>query len=254
MVAREAPTRALADALARGGFRGGRAGASNSGMQPVGTVVAFGAAPTRAAARLDLPSLSCDAVPFGDDLFPRLKQLHGGALLFLLAASEDDPSLAAAAKAARILRRRGGGAAVLVLPPSPALPGPQARARLSRMAALTECCALRPVGAASWEDAVRCLVEPLSVFGLVGVERGEVLDLLQPRGALLHLWEDPSLELALRDARDVLVTCRLRPDAALADLDAAQMRVRAATLAHLVLAGPEVPDDDGPPAIAAVFL
>jgi hypothetical protein len=223
-------------------------------MQPVGTVVAFGAAPTRAAARLDTTSLACDVVPFGDDLFPRLKRLRGGALLFLLAASEGDAALAAAAKAARILRKRGGGVAVLVLPPAPALPGPRALARLSQAAALTQCCALQPVGAASWDDAVRCLAEPLSVFGLVGVERSEVLALLQPRGALLHLWEDESLDLSLRDARDVLVTCRLRPNAALADLDAAQKRVCAATSARLVLAGPEVPDDDGPRAIAAVFL
>src|SRR3954468_12342384 len=154
-------------------------------MQPVGTVVAFGTAPTGAAARLDLPSLACDLVPWGADLFPRLKQLRGGSLLFLLAASEDDPALAAAAKAAKILRKRGGGAAVLVLPPTPAVPGSEARARLSRAATLTDCCAIRPVGSASWEDAVRCLAEPLSVFGLVGVERREILDLLQPRGALL---------------------------------------------------------------------
>jgi hypothetical protein len=223
-------------------------------MQPVGTVVAFGAAPTRAAARLDLPSLACDLVPWGADLFPRLKRLRAGALLFLLAASEDDPALAEAAKAARILRKRGGGAGVLVLPPAPALPGPESRARLSRAATLTQCCAVRPVAAASWEDAVRCLAEPLSVFGLVGVERREILDLLQVRGVLLHLWEDVSLDLSLRDARDVLVTCRLRPNAALAEVDAAQKRVRAATCARLVLAGPEVPDDDGPRGVAAVFL
>jgi hypothetical protein len=223
-------------------------------MQPVGTVVAFGTAPTRAAARLDMASLSCDFVPGDAQLFPRIKQLHGGSLLLLLAASEDDPALAAASKAAGILRKRGGGASVLVLPPTPALPGPEARSRLSRAAALTGCCALRPVGAASWEDAVRCLAEPLSVFGLVGVERREILDLLQPRGGLLHLWNDESLDVSLRDARDVLVTCRLRPSAALADVDAAQRRVRAITAARLVLAGPEVPDDDGPRAIAAVFL
>ncbi|HEY6910974.1 MAG TPA: hypothetical protein VI356_16475 [Myxococcales bacterium] len=223
-------------------------------MQPVGTVVAFGAAPTRAAARLDMASLACDLVPADASLFPRIKQLRGGALLLLLAASEDDPALAAAAKAARILRQRGGGPAVLVLPPAPALPGPQARSRLSRAATLTGCCALRPVGSASWEDAVRCLAEPLSVFGLVGVERREILDLLQPRAALLHLWDDESLDRSLRDARDVLVTCRLRPNAALADVDAAQRRVCALTSARLVLAGPEVGDDDGPRAIAAVFL
>src|SRR5689334_10163739 len=98
-----------------GGFRRARGGATNSGMQPVGTVVAFGTAPARAVARLDLQSMACDLVPFGADLFPRMKELHGGALLFLLAVSEADPALAAATKAARILRSRGGGAAVLVL-------------------------------------------------------------------------------------------------------------------------------------------
>ena len=70
----------------------------------------------------------------------------------------------------------------------------------------------------------------------------------------MHLWEDESLDLSLRDARDVLVACRLRPSAALAEVDAAQKRVRAATSARLVLAGPQVPDDDGPRAVAAVFL
>jgi len=239
---------------ARGrGFRRARGGATNSGMQPVGTVVAFGTAPARAVARLDLQSMACDLVPFGADLFSRMKELHGGALLFLLAVSDADPALAAATKAARILRSRGGGAAVLVLPPAPALPGPQARARLSRAAALTECCAVQPVGGASWEDAIRCLAEPLSIFGLVGVERSEILDLLRPRAALLHLWDDESLDVSLRDAHDVLVTCRLRPNAALAEVDAAQKRVCAATSARLVLAGPELTDDEGPRAIAAVF-
>ena len=53
-------------------------------------------------------------------------------------------------------------------------------------------------------------------------------------------------------ARDVLVSCRLRPNATLRELDAAATRVRSATNARLVLAGPEV--DDGPRALAAVFF
>jgi hypothetical protein len=224
-------------------------------MQPVGTVVAFGAAPTRAAAGLDATALACEVLPGGADLFARLKRTDGGALLFLLADAADDPALAAAAKAARILRKRGGGAAVLVLPSVPALPGPQARLRLERAAELTQACALQPVGAATWADAVRCLLEPLAIFGLVGVERRELVDLLQPRAALLHLWRDESLEQSLHGARDVLVTCRLRPNATLLEVDAAARRVRSASSARVVVAGPEVPADDaGPAAVAAVFL
>ncbi|MGZ6123633.1 MAG: hypothetical protein ACXWLR_01665, partial [Myxococcales bacterium] len=222
--------------------------------QPVGTVVAFGAAPTLAAGALDAATLSCDILPAGGDLFARLKRANGGSLLLLLAGDSDDPALAAATKAARILRRRGGGEAVLVLPAVPALPGPQARTRLERAAALTGSCVVQPVARASWADAVRCFLEPLAVFGLVGVESVEVRGLLRPRAALLHLWEDEALDRSLRDARDVLVSCRLRPSATLHEVDAAAWRVRSATDARLVLAGPEVGADEGPTAIAAVLL
>src|SRR4051812_29542278 len=178
-------------------------------MQPVGTVVAFGAAPTKAAAALDATALASDVLPAGDDLFSRLKRAHGGSLLLLLAEESDDPALAAAWKAARILRRRGGGDPVLVLPAVPALPGPQARARLDRAATLTGACVVQPVGRASWADAVRCFVEPLAVFGLIGVDSTEVHHLLRPRSCLLHLWDDATLDRTLGDARDVMLTCRL---------------------------------------------
>ena len=42
-------------------------------MQPVGTVVAFGAAPTHDVSRLDATALACDILRFGDDLFTRIK-------------------------------------------------------------------------------------------------------------------------------------------------------------------------------------
>jgi hypothetical protein len=223
-------------------------------MQPVGTVVAFGAAPTQAAAALDATALACDILPGGNDLFSRIKRANGGSLLLLLAEESGDPALAAAAKAAHILHRRGGGEAVLVLPAVPALPGPQARARLDRAAALTGACVVQPVGRASWGDAVRCFVEPLAVFGLIGVESAEVHRLLRPRACLLHLWDDETLDRSLRDARDVMVTCRLRPNATLQEVDATARRVKSATDAPLLLAGPEVGADKGPAAIAALFL
>jgi hypothetical protein len=222
-------------------------------MKPVGTVVALGAAPTRAAAQFDETALASRVLPFGEDLFARIKQADAGSLLLLLLEAADDPALAAAAKAASILRRRGGGYTILVLPAIPTIPGPQARGRLERAAGLTGACVVQPVGAASWDDAVRCFLEPLAIFGLVGVDPREIHAVLQPpRSALLHLWQDESLEVSLRDARDVLVSCRLRPSATLREVEAAAKRVRAATKACLVLAGPEV--DDGPRAIAAVFF
>ena len=221
-------------------------------MQPVGTVVALGTAPTLRAGQLDGTELACDILPFGDDLFPRIKQAEAGSLLLMLAETAQDASLATAAKARHILQQRGGGEAVLVLPPIPALPGPQAREKLERAARLTECCVVQPISAASWDDAVRCFIEPLAIFGLIGIDPREIHGLLRPRIALLHLWKDVSLDLSMRPARDVLVSCRLRPNATLREVDSAATRVRAATNARLVLAGPEV--DDGPRALAAVFL
>src|SRR5205814_9030010 len=150
-------------------------------------------------------------------------------------------------KAAAILRKRGGGETLLVLPPVEANPGPQAFARIQRAAEMTSACAVQPVGRASWADAARCFLEPLTVFGLVGVERREIHALVRPRVALLHLWEEGrALEQALRlpSLRDVLVTCRLRPTATLREVDGAAARVRELTKAHLVLAGPEVGNDD----------
>ena len=223
-------------------------------MQAVGTVVAFGPGPSTAVAGLDATALACDVLPGGEDLFPRIKQARGGSLLLLLAGETDDPALAAAAKAARILQRRGGGEAVLVLPAVPAPPGPQATARLQRAAALTGACVVQPIGKASWADAVRCFVEPLAIFGLIGVEPGDIHLLVRPRAALLHLWDDESLDRSLRRAREVLISCRLRPSASLREVDGAARRVKSATSARLVLAGPEVGVDKGPAAIAAVLF
>jgi|SRR5436190_7163893 hypothetical protein len=221
-------------------------------MQPVATVVAFGAGATRNAAQLDATALACDVLPWDDDLFPRLKQAEAGSLVLLLAEANDDAALAGAEKARRILRQRGGGEAILVLPSLPAVPGPEARRKLERAARLTGACVVQPVGAASWNDAVRCFVEPLAVFGLIGVDPREIHTLVRPRVGLLHRWEDAALDRSLQDASEVLVTCRLRPSATLREVDAAATRVRSVTNARLVLAGPEV--DDGPRAVAAVFV
>src|SRR2546427_5346362 len=126
-------------------------------MQPLCTVVAFGAAPTNAAARLDAAAGACDLLPFGEDLFARIKRAEAGSMVLLLADESDDPALAGAAKAARILERRGGGEAVGRLPSLPALPGPRARARVGRAAAPGKGCGVQRVGAASWVDAGRCV-------------------------------------------------------------------------------------------------
>lgn len=212
-------------------------------MQVAGTVVAFGAAPLRDAARLDATALSCEI--FSAD-FRALKQAQAGSLLLLLCGEAGDPSLAAAAKAARILRRRGGGEALVVLPPAPANPGPQAMQRIERAARLCEACAVQPVGPATWADAVRCFVEPLAVFGLAGVNPREIHALVRPRAALLH-HQIPRLA-----PKELLVTCRLRPNASLRDLDdAARAAAENAPGARLVLAGPEVGDDGGPRLLAA---
>src|SRR5438477_4031801 len=142
-------------------------------MRPVGTVVAFGPGAARAAAELDATALACAVLEPGEDLFRRIKQAESGSLLLLLAEDAGDPALAGAAKAARILRRRGGGEALVVLPAAEANPGPNARERLRRAADLTQACVVQPVRS-SWSDAVRCFLEPLSVFGLVGVDAREV--------------------------------------------------------------------------------
>ena len=223
-------------------------------MQPLATVVPFGAVPARAAARLDATAYACDLLPFGEDLFGRIKRAEAGSVVLLFADESGDPALAGATKAARILERRGGGEAVVVLPPVPALPGPQARARLERAASLSKCCVVQPIAPASWADAVRCFIEPLAVYGLIGVDPREIHDLLRPRAALLHLWQDHSLDRALPYAREVLMTCRLGPSATLREVEEAARRIRESTEARLVLAGPEVSRDDGPRAIAAVFL
>jgi len=53
----------------------------------------------------------------------------------------------------------------------------------------------------------------------------------------------------------VLVTCRLRPSAALRELDeAARTAAELAPQARLVVAGPEVATDDGPRTLVASLL
>ncbi len=218
-------------------------------MQPVGTVVAFGAGPRRTAALLDATALACEVLDGSD--FPRIKQAEGGSLLFLLLDDTGDPSLAAAVKAIRILRKRGGGEAIVVPPALDANPGPHALARLQRAAVLSQACVVQPVAASSWADAVRCFVEPLAIFGLVGVEPREIHALVrQPRVSLLH----DRVSEALPEARDLLVTCRLRPNASLREVDdAARAAMERAPRAKLLLAGPEVPDD-GPRTLVASLL
>jgi hypothetical protein len=106
---------------------------------------------------------------------------------------------------------------------------------------------------------VRCFIEPLSVFGLVGVEQQEVRGLARAGSfALLHTRQDGLDEaLGLPGVREVLLSCRLRPNATLREVDepAARLRELAPKDAHLVFAGPEVPAGDaGPRSIAAVFF
>jgi len=211
----------------------------------VSTVVWFGREAGRQVAALDATALDCD---LREADFRALKQAQPGSLALLLAEADGDPALAAAAKAARILRKRGGGEAVVVLPPAPANPGPQALARLRRAAELTSACAILPVRA-SWADAVRCAVEPLAVFGLVGVDPREIHALFaRPRAALLHT----SAAEVVPEARDVLVSCRLRP---LREVEEAARAVRdKAPTARLVLANPETPPDDGPHTLALSLL
>ena len=218
-------------------------------MRPVGTVVALGAAPALAAARLHATALDCEVL--GPD-FRRIKQSQAGSLLFALVEDGTDPALAAAVKALRILRKRGGGEALVVLPALEALPGPQARALLQRAAELARACVVQPLAPASWQDAVRCLVEPLTVFGLAGVDAREIHALVaKPRVALLHT----SIAQVPRESRDLLVSCRLRPNACLRDLEeAARAAAEAAPRAKLVLAAPEVGDARGPRTLAASFL
>jgi hypothetical protein len=222
-------------------------------MQPVGTLVAFGATSAATVASLDATALACEVLAPGEDLFARIKEVEAGSILLLLVDSASDPALAGAAKARSILRQRGGGEAAVVLPAVPALPGPQARARLDRAARLTGACVIQPVGAASWADAVRILIEPLAIFGLVGVDPREIHGLLGERAALLQRWDDASLDESMRTAKDVLVSCRMRPTSTLAEVDAAANRVRAVTQTRLVLAGPELSRDEGPRALAAIF-
>jgi hypothetical protein len=212
-------------------------------MEYAATIVALGDAPWRDAANFDVNALSC--VIAGND-FRQIKRTPAGSLLFVLCPDSDDPSLAAAVKVARIFRQTP----IAVLPPLPVNPGPRAMERLERAARLMRACVVQPVEAA-WADAVRCLVEPLAIFGLAGVDPREIHALVRPRVALLH-WEAGRV---MPGSLDVLVTCRLRPNASLRELDdAARAVAERAPNARLVLAGPEVAGDDGPRVLAASFL
>ena len=211
-------------------------------MQYAGTVVALGPAPARDAARLDLTALSC---AFSGDDFREIKRTPAGSLLIVLCPEADDPSLAAATKVARIFRQTP----LIALPPVPVDPGPRATERLQRAAQLTSGCIVQPIGPATWSDAVRCFVEPLAVYGLIGVEPREIHGLVKPRVALLHHGADR----VVPQAREVLVTCRLLPNASLREVDdAARAVAERAPGARVVIAGPEV--DDGPRVLAASFL
>jgi hypothetical protein len=79
------------------------------------------------------------------------------------------------------------------------------------------------------------------------VDAREIHALVRPRAAVLHA----SLDV-LPEARDLLVSCRLRPSASLRELDeAARSAAERAPGAKLILAGPEVSPDDGPRVLAA---
>lgn len=199
-------------------------------MQLAATVVAFGAAPIVDAAQLDTTALSCEVLAAE---FPKLKRTRAGSLVLLLCERTDDPALAAATKAADILHRP----TVLALPRSQRDP--------ERLAALTQACVVQLTPPLSWADAVRCFVEPLAVFGLAGVEPGEIRALVRPRAGVLHT------EI-LPNATDALVTCRLRPNASLRDLDdAARDAAERAPKARIVVAGPEVGNAGGPRVLVA---
>ena len=215
-------------------------------MRPVGTVVAFGAGPRRAAGTLDATALACEIL----EDFPAIKRAEAGSLVIVLIEHAGDAAFAGAAKAIGILRRRGANEALVVPPALEADPGPRALAHLQRMAGLARACVVQPVRTLQ-DDAVRCFVEPLSIFGLVGVEAHEIRALArEPRVALLH----DSVDQANREARATLVTCRLRPNSTLREVDdAAREAAERAPDATLILAGPEVADA-GPRVLAASFL
>src|SRR5439155_21758729 len=95
-------------------------------MQPVASVVALGGSSSQALAQLDATALACDVLPYGDDLFRRLKRAESGSLLFLLAVKGHEPALAVAVMATSILKLRGGVEAAVVLPSVPAITVPSA--------------------------------------------------------------------------------------------------------------------------------
>ena len=221
-------------------------------MRPVATVVAFGPASAQAVAGLDTTALCSDIVLSGTEIWTALKQRNAGSFLLLLAEGTDAASLAEACEAAKILGRLGGGPAIVIFPP-----GRVSHERLARVADSLRLCVLQPAGGATQADAVRGFVEPLSIFGLVGVDAGDFHALAaKGRCGEVHLWQPGALAQELRaPLAEVLLTYRMRPEARLDEIDAAASEINAQTQARLVFAGPEVPaGDSGPRAIATLML
>lgn len=221
-------------------------------MRPVATVAALGPLAARSAATLDPGALAADVITMGDGFWSALKLAAAGSFVLVLLDQADDAGLAAASEAAKILRRLGSGPAIVV-PPAGALD-------LPRLASALQLCVLQPAGDASQADVVRGFVEPLSIFGLVGIDRRDFLALAAPgRCGQVHLWQHPApmppaLVQALRaPLTDVLLSYRMRPAATLREVDDAARKVHALTPARLVFAGPELAADEGPRAIATLL-
>lgn len=226
-------------------------------MQPLASVVALGAAPARAARSLDATALGAQVLLPGEDLFRQLKQAEAGAFVLVFADGADDAALAHARKAAQLLRQRGGGDALVVLPPLPASPGPQARDRLRSAAARLQAAVVQPVEPAGWAHAAACFLEPLAIYGLVGITRDEVRHFAQPGSvSLLHAWSGAlpeALQRELRQSAGALISRRLGPAATLRELNdlACALSESLPRGARLVLACPET---EQPGCSAAVLL
>ena len=232
--------------------RGGRAITSFC-MRPVATVAALGPFSARAAATLDSIALASDVLVMSSSFWSTLKQRTAGSFALLLLDDAEDAALYAAGEAAKILRRLGSGRAVVV--------APAGTLDLARIAAALQACVLQPADGASQADVVRGFVEPLSIFGLVGVKPRDFRALAAPgRCGRVYPWEHPApmsaaLDEALRGPlREVLLSYRMRPAATLREVDDAARQVSARTPARLVFAGPELAADEGPRAIATLML
>jgi hypothetical protein len=230
-------------------------------MRPAATITCFGPVAAGAVSRLDATALSCDVLPGGPALWAQLKERNAGSYACVLLDEETAASLAAAVEATRILRRRGSVASIISLPPCRLDSLPPALLRLRSLAAQIGACVVQPAAPASPADVVRCFVEPLAVFGLIGVDPAEFDRLLAaPAAATVHRWEHPApmpppLAEALRRSSGAILSCRLRPQSTLLEVDdvAARAAREQPPGASFILAGPEVGIDDGPAAVAAVF-